>query len=145
MEAINKLADQMKEGIGIGELPKRMSDIESKLTEKIKNRSAKYNGERNYENEKRISICDMEHETQRPIIEGSNNEVDRNNRSLNIVVHNLPESRKENTTEKVNTLIKADLRERNVIVANALRKEDKSTENDVIIASCKKIRKTKKT
>ena len=57
---------------------------------------------------------------------------------LNIVIHKLPESNKENTVVKVNGLIKDGLKLKNVTIEKAERKKTKKEgAHGLIIATCK--------
>ena len=140
VEAINKLADQMR--LGMGELSQRMSDFEATITETIKKQVLNIMAPEiekikdDFNSKIRQMRQEFQSSAQRQSTSATNETVEIN-RTLNIVVRNLPETRNENTTDKVNTLIKEGLKIQNVSVTKAVRKESKSTENGVIIASCK--------
>ena len=57
--------------------------------------------------------------------------------SLNIVIRNLPESNKENTTHKVNTLIRNGLKITNVCCVSAERKSTQNGRSGLVIAKFK--------
>ena len=140
VDTINKLADPIR--LGMGELSQKMVDFEATITETIKKQVLNIvtheieNIKEDFNHKIHQMRQELQSSTQRQNSSISNETVEIN-RALNIVVRNLPETRNENTTDKVNTLVKDGLKIHNILVTNAVRKESKSAENGVIVASCK--------